>query len=85
MENKILKCPHCELGISLDEIKCGIMRCGIYKLKNGKWKQMPKHGKEETIKKILNNNEYFGCGNPLGFRKDLNILIGVNWNRKKMP
>ena len=37
-----VKCPYCQMKIIIEKINCGIMRCGIYKLKNGKWKQMPK-------------------------------------------
>lgn len=81
MEGRILNCPNCDCGIMINEIRCGILRCGIYKLKTkNKWRQMPKHGKEETIKKIINNNEYLGCGSPLKYNKKLNILEITDWN-----
>ena len=75
-----VKCPYCQMKIIIEKINCGIMRCGIYKLKNGKWKQMPEHGKKEKITKIIENSETIGCGNPIKYEKKSKILVKIDWN-----
>ena len=72
-------CPHCNIKINLYEIRCGILRCGIYRLKNGKIKQLPKHGKKKTINKIKKENRLlFGCGNPIKYKNG--TFIKTSWD-----
>ena len=52
-----LHCPYCNLKIELVKINCGIFRCGIYQLKNGKFRQLPKHGTEKRIKTIISKHK----------------------------
>lgn len=79
MENS-QSCPHCGIEIILEKLNCCILRCGIYQLKNGKWRQMPKHGKIERIKKIIENHSVIGCGNPIKYEKVQKKLIKSHWN-----
>ena len=72
---KIHKCPNCLIRIELEKINCGILRCGIYQLKNKKWKQLPKHGSESRIKEIFMNHQTIGCGKSLKYDKKQNRLI----------
>ena len=71
-----MNCPHCSLGIELVEVRCGILRCGIYKLKNGKIKQLPKHAKRERIEH-LRCQIIIGCGNPIKYSD--NKLVKCSW------
>jgi len=71
-------CPWCKIHLEIAKKNCGILRCGIY-LKNGKWRQLPKHGKEKTINRILNECKYIGCGNPIKITKE-NKFIKTKWN-----
>jgi len=73
------RCPHCGIEIIIEELKCCIIRCGIYQLKNGKWRQMPKHGKQERIQKIIENHNIIGCGNPIKYEKSQKKLIKSSW------
>jgi hypothetical protein len=73
-------CPYCNIEIIVEKLNCCIMRCGIYQLKNRKWRQMPKHGRKEQIKKIINNYKIFGCGNPIKYDKIQKKIIKSEWN-----
>jgi len=73
--DKIHKCPNCLIEIQLEKINCGILRCGIYQLKNKKWKQLPKHGSESRINDILRNYKTIGCGISLKYDKKQHKLI----------
>ena len=42
------------LKIDLFEVNCGVLRCGIYRLKNGKIKQLPKHA-SQTLSRCMKN------------------------------
>ncbi len=66
----IYKCPNCNTIWEIQEMNCGIFRCGVYK---STWKQIDPHLDEKAcnaIKTII-----WGCGFPLRFDKDLNKFI----------
>ena len=76
-----MNCPYCNMCIELEKVNCGILRCGIYKLKNGKVKQLPKHGKQNTIEKIIKEKRLlFGCGNPIKYNKQLQCFDKTTWD-----
>ena len=58
---EILFCPHCNIGIEIESINCGIFRCGIYK--NGM--QINPHLPKEECERI--KNEIWGCGKPFQY------------------
>jgi len=75
-----MDCPYCKTKIILEKINCGIFRCGIYQLKNGKFRQLPKHGSKNRIDTIKNKYKVYGCGNPVKYHKKTKTLIKTNWS-----
>ena len=73
-----MDCPYCNIKIDLFEVNCGVLRCGIYRLKNGKIKQLPKHASKEKIEK-LKPQILYGCGNPLIYSRPNNELMKCSW------
>jgi len=57
----VVVCPHCNLFIIIEEIKCAIFRHGIFKKNN---KQINPHSTKEECDNYVNNNLIFGCGKP---------------------
>lgn len=74
----ICKCPNCGICIDIVKINCGIFRCGIYILKNGKIRQIPPHSSKEKVEKIFKNYKVYGCGKP--FKYDNGKLEITTWN-----
>ena len=72
------KCPHCSIQIDIVKINCGIFRCGLYVLKNGKIKQIPPHSNEEKVKKIFNKYKVYGCGKP--FKYNNGKMVKTTWD-----
>jgi len=74
-------CPWCGLGIVIVKRNCGIIRCGVYKSKKGKkYRQMPKHGSIEKIRKIMDTaSNVIGCGQPVRITKSGKLIKG-NWD-----
>ena len=64
-ETLTMECPHCGVSIQLIEINCGILRCGIYQLKNGKIRQLPKHGSKHKIHNIKEKYGKIKLGSPI--------------------
>ena len=58
---KIFTCPHCEMIITVDKLKCGIFRHGIMK-KNGK--SINPHTSQIDCEKLIRKNLIYGCGKP---------------------
>jgi hypothetical protein len=61
MEEKILSCPNCGVGIIIESVNCGIFRCGAFK--NG-LQQIDPHAEKETVERLIANDEIWGCGQP---------------------
>ena len=65
-----LHCPICNQQWNIEEIRCGIFICGIYKLKNGKVKQIYPHAKRDRVRKLFENKQVLvGCGVQLKYDK----------------
>lgn len=56
-----LDCPHCGIRIIIDEVNCGIFRCGIYKATG---EQLPPHLSKEGCEALINADKIWGCGRP---------------------
>jgi hypothetical protein len=54
-----MNCPHCDIPIMIEEINCGIFRCGIVK-ETGL--QLPSHLPEIECKKLI--PYIWGCSKP---------------------
>jgi len=57
----IVKCPHCSILIYIEQINCGIFRCGIL---CDTFEQIPPHSPKEICDELFLNNKIFGCGKP---------------------
>ena len=56
----IVKCPHCDEEILIEELNCCIFRHGV--LKNGR--QIDPHASKELCEYYVTNNLIYGCGKP---------------------
>ena len=63
----IINCPHCDTSIIIEELRCGIFRCGIYK---ETFKQVDSHLSKIECDKL--GDKIYGCGKP--FRIINNII-----------
>ena len=59
--NIILKCPHCELYMEIEQLNCKIFRHGMLKSNNT---QINPHASKEECDYYINNNLIYGCGKP---------------------
>ena len=66
----IVKCPHCNENIIIEQINCAIFRHGIYK---HNLQQIDPHLNKERCDELINNNKIFGCGKPFLIKKINNI------------
>lgn len=57
----IIKCPHCEQPIIIEQINCGIFRHGIYKTD---CTQIDPHSSKEICDELVRKNIIYGCGKP---------------------
>jgi hypothetical protein len=57
----ILKCPHCNEYVVIQEINCAIFRHGILK-NNGL--QIDPHSSKELCDYYVRENKIYGCGKP---------------------
>lgn len=55
---KYCYCPHCNIAIFIEQVNCGIFRCGIYK---DTMTQVDPHLSKEECDKLVN---IYGCGKP---------------------
>ena len=60
-----IKCPHCSQTLWIDQINCGIFRCGVYKQT---FEQIPPHLIETECNQIREEGLVYGCAKP--FRYD---------------
>jgi len=54
-----MECPHCKILILVEEVNCGIFRCGIYK---DTGLQINPHLPQSECERI--KNDIWGCGKP---------------------
>ena len=55
-----IDCPHCQQKIWIEQLNCGIFRCGIIKETGD---QVPPHATKEECTAYLNQGIY-GCSKP---------------------
>jgi hypothetical protein len=61
----IIICPHCNISIIVEEVRCGIFRCGIYK---DTFKQVDPHLSKEECDKL--GDTIYGCGKPFQIKNN---------------
>ena len=69
---KLLECPVCHVTILLEKVNCGVLRCGTYRLKNGKVRQLPRHATKEKIERL---EIVQGCGSALKYCSHTQTLV----------
>ena len=57
----VFECPHCGIGIEIENINCGIFRCGISK-ESGY--QINPHTPKEDCDRMIKECLIWGCGKP---------------------
>jgi hypothetical protein len=57
----ILKCPHCEAYMMIEEFNCNIFRHGFHKETNT---QIDPHSSKELCDYYTHNKLIYGCGKP---------------------
>jgi len=57
----IVKCPHCNEYIIIEQLNCRIFRHGIYKTDN---KQIDPHATKDVCDELIRQNMIYGCGKP---------------------
>jgi hypothetical protein len=62
----LIYCPHCNCSILIEQINCGIFRCGILK-ENGT--QIPPHASKTVCDELLSRELIWGCGKPFQIQK----------------
>jgi hypothetical protein len=67
-----IECPHCQQKIWIEELNCGIFRCGVLK-ENGE--QIPPHASEEECNHYIQKGIY-GCGKPFQIINNIVTLCG---------
>ena len=60
-EKPILRCPHCNEEIIIEELNCGIFRHGVLK-SNGI--QIHPHSAKELCDHYIQHGLIYGCGKP---------------------
>lgn len=64
----IIKCPHCDEEIIIEEINCGIFRHAVFK---ETLEQINPHETKEKIEEYIQNNKIYGCGKPFCIKDNL--------------
>ena len=62
----IIKCPHCNDYIFIEELNCKIFRHGVL-INNGK--QIDPHSSKEECDFFISNKLIYGCGKPFKIEK----------------
>lgn len=60
----IVRCPHCGLVSEIEEINCGIFRCGYY---IDTLLQIPPHLPQAECERLVQRKEIYGCSKPWRF------------------
>ena len=61
---QIVMCPHCGLVSEIEEINCGIFRCGYY---CDTLTQIPPHLSQEEGERLVKQKQIYGCGRAWKF------------------
>jgi hypothetical protein len=69
MENLIVKCPHCNDDILIEQINCAIFRHGAFR---SNMMQIPPHLPKSQCDELYEKQHIYGCGKPfrLVFKND---------------
>jgi hypothetical protein len=57
----IIKCPYCKQFIFIEQLNCGIFRCGVYK---NNFECIPAHLPKNECDELFKNGLIYGCSKP---------------------
>ena len=57
----LIKCPYCKKLIFIEQLNCGIFRCGIYK---SNFQPIPPHAPKIDCDNYITNDLIYGCSKP---------------------
>ena len=58
---EIIKCPHCNEFVIINELNCKIFRHGVFKTSG---EQIPPHLEKKKCDELETNGVIYGCGKP---------------------
>jgi hypothetical protein len=58
----VYSCPHCNGGIVIEQLNCGIFRHAVMKSDNS---QINPHASKDECINLINNNLVLGCAGPI--------------------
>ena len=58
---QVIMCPHCGLVSAIEELNCGIFRCGYY---CDTLLQIPPHLSQTEGERLVTEKKIYGCGKP---------------------
>lgn len=58
---KTVNCPHCTQLIVIEQVNCGIFRCGVEKASGN---QLPPHLPKPECDRLFQEGLIYGCGKP---------------------
>jgi len=64
MEPNMNICPWCSQSIWIEEVRCGIFRCGIIK---ETFQQVDPHLPKEGCDRLVQEGKIYGCGKPFQY------------------
>ena len=59
-----IHCPHCHQHLWIEEINCGIFRCGVYK---DTFEPLPPHFTQNECTRVRDEGIIYGCAQPFRF------------------
>lgn len=71
---KTVHCPHCGQLIIVEQINCGIFRCGVEKQTGN---QIPPHTHKQECDRLAEQGLIYGCGKPFRVEKKENGLEAI--------
>jgi hypothetical protein len=71
MSNLIIKCPHCNDWVIIEEINCKIFRHGVYK---SNFSQINPHLRKEECDDLIEKNSILGCGKPFKIENSIAVI-----------
>ena len=61
MQEMVIMCPYCGLVSEIEQINCGVFRCGYY---CNSLLQIPPHLSEEEGNRLVKEKKIYGCSRP---------------------
>ena len=67
----IVNCPHCNTPIIIEQLNCGIFRCGVFK---DTYNQVDPHLSKTECEKLIVQNKVYGCCKPFQILNNIVVV-----------